>query len=886
MGESMRTACLAVGLLAMAVTGAQTAGPEVLRQTLANGLRVIVVRDPLAPVVTTEINYLVGSNEAPAGFPGMAHAQEHMMFRGSPSLSAAQLSTISAAMGGDFDANTTQTTTRYFFTVPAADLDIALHIEAERMRGVLDTQALWAKERGAIEQEVARDLSDPDYVFYTRLLGTMFAGTPYAHDALGTRDSFDKTTGDMLQAFHKAWYAPNNAVLVIAGDVDPAKTMTEVEALFGSIPSKPLPPRPPVVIQPMASQTIALDTDRPYGLAAVAVRFPGSDSADFAAATILADVLSSQRADLYALVPAGRALSAEFAFSPFRETGIAYAVAAFPKGADGRQLVTTLEQILAAYASGGVPVDLVEAAKRREIADDAFDMNAVSGLADTWSDAVAVEGRDSPAQDIEAIRRVTPEEVNRVARQYLRDVPHVVGILTPTKSGAAAPVSARRGRESFASKAVTPVALPDWAQKVMAEPRVPESTVHPSVMTLPNGLRVIVQPETISPTVTVVGQVKTAPELQVPAGEEGVASVLDDLFSYGTTSLDRIQFQKALDDIAADESAGTSFSLHVLSSHFEDGMRLLAANLLEPALPQPAFETVREETASTIAGELESSGYLSQRALKVALHPKGDPSLRRATPASVRALSLERVKTYYRSVFRPDMTTIVVIGNVQPEQVRTVVERSFGGWKAVGPKPVTTLPPIPANKPSAVAVPDSSRVQDEVTLAETVGITRFSPEYYALQVANEVLTGGFYASRLYQDLREETGLVYSVDSSLDAGRTRAFYTVTYACDPPNVSKARALIVRDLQRLRTADIGDEELRRAKTLLVRQIALSESSVDAIAGRLLGDAVEGLPLDEAIRAAGRYVAATAADVRTAVSKWIRPGDFVQVSVGPPPK
>lgn len=808
------------------------------------------------------------------------------MFRGSPGLSAAQLSTISAAMGGEFDADTTQTVTRYFFTVPANDLDIALHIEAERMRGVLDTQALWEKERGAIEQEVARDLSDPEYVFYTRLLASMFAGTPYAQDALGTRESFGKTTGNMLQAFHQAWYAPNNAVLVIAGDVDPAKTIARVEALFGSIPSRKLPARPPIALQPMRSETIALNSDRPYGLAAVAVRFPGSDSADFAAAQILADVLSSQRADLYALVPAGRALSAAFEFSPFRETGVAYAMAAFPKGADARQLVAALKQILASYAADGVPADLIEAAKRREIADAAFGMNAVSGLADTWSDAVAVEGRHSPDEDIEAIRRVTPDEVNRVARQYLLDVPHVVGILTPTKSGAAAPVSARRGKESFASKETKPVALPDWARKVMAEPRLPESSVHPSVMTLPNGLRVIVQPETISRTVTVLGQVKNAPELQVPSGQEGVASVLDDLFSYGTTTLDRVQFQKALDDIAADESAGSSFSLHVLSPHVEEGMRLLAANLLEPALPQQAFETVREETASTIAGELQSSGYLSSRALKAALYPAGDPALRAATPATVRALSLEQVKAYYRAVFRPDMTTIVVVGDVRPEQVKSIVERCFGTWKASGAKPVTTLPAIPANRPSAAAVPDSSRVQDEVTLAQTVGITRFSPDYYPLQVANEILSGGFYASRLYRDLREEAGLVYTVDSSVDAGRTRAFFTVSYACDPPNVSKARGLIERDVRQLGAAEVGADELRRAKTLLVRQISLSESSVDAIAGRLLGEAVEDLPLDEPIRAASRYLATTAAEVKAAVTRWIRPDGFVQVSVGPPPK
>src|SRR5690348_2290502 len=207
----------AQGQPAAAPASATVAAP--LRATLDNGLRVVIVRDPLAPVVTTELNYLVGSNEAPDGFPGMAHAQEHMMFRGSPGLSAEQLSTISAAMGGDFNADTQQTVTQYFFSVPASDLETALHIGAVRMAGVDDTQALWEKERGAIEQEVASDLSNPTYVFYTELLAHMFAGTPFAHDGLGTRPSFDQTTGEMLRKFHDTWYAPNNAILVVAGDV-------------------------------------------------------------------------------------------------------------------------------------------------------------------------------------------------------------------------------------------------------------------------------------------------------------------------------------------------------------------------------------------------------------------------------------------------------------------------------------------------------------------------------------------------------------------------------------------------------------------------------------------------------------------------------------------
>ena len=236
---SLRQAAVMAGLLTLWPSSNLFAQDgDVLRETLPNGLRVMIVRNRLAPVVTTVVNYRVGSDEAPEGFPGMAHAQEHMMFRGSPGLSAGQLAEIAAGMGGEFDADTQQTVTQYFFTVPSEDLDLALHLEAIRMQGVLDTGQLWDQERGAIEQEVDQDLSNPEYVFYSRLLASVFRGTPYAHDALGTRPSFDKTTGAMLKEFYDAWYAPNNAILLVVGDVQPQQALAKVKALFVGIPGQ------------------------------------------------------------------------------------------------------------------------------------------------------------------------------------------------------------------------------------------------------------------------------------------------------------------------------------------------------------------------------------------------------------------------------------------------------------------------------------------------------------------------------------------------------------------------------------------------------------------------------------------------------------------------
>jgi zinc protease len=857
---------------------------RVLRTTLENGLSVVIVPSSLAPVISTVVNYRVGSNEAPEGFPGMAHAQEHMMFRGSQGLSADQLARLATAMGGMFDADTQQTVTQYFFTVPAEDLDVALHIESIRMRGVLDSEKLWAKERGAIEQEVAQDLSDPEYVAYTQLLAAVFKGTPYAHDALGTRASFKKTTGAMLKTFYDTWYAPNNATLVIVGDVDPQKALVEVQQLFGDIPAKRIPARPDIHLGPVKGETLNLKTDQPYGLVLIAFRMPGFESPDYAAAQVLSDVLSSQRSALYALVPAGKALSTDFAIHGLPKASLGYAAAEFPKGADALALVKEMQNILAETAQNGASADLVEAAKRHALADAEFQKTSVDGLAMAWSQALAVEGRQSPEDDLKAIAQVSVADVNRVAQTYLDHA--VVAILRPQPSGRPIPSKGFGGKESFTPQQTKGVQLPQWAEGALKRLSVPVSTVHPVVTTLPNGLTLIVQPESISRAVSVYGHVKSNPSLQAPQGHEGVDEVLDKLFTFGTTSLDREAFQKALDDIGATASAGADFSLQVLVDHFERGVQLLADNELHPALPDAAFKIIQRQLAAAVAGRLQSPDYLSRRALHRALFPKTDPTLRQAMPTTIASLTIEDVRGYYSRVFRPDVTTIVVIGQVVPEQAKAVIEQYFGAWQATGPQPNTLLPPVPLNKPSTTVVPNASRVQDQVTLATTLGLTRSKPDYYALQLGNYVLGGGFYASRLYRDLREHAGLVYDVSSSFDIDQTRALYVVRYACDPPNVRRARAIVERHLRAMQMMSVTSDELRQAQAQLLRSIPLSEASMDRIAHGLLWRSTHDLPLDEPTLAAQQYLKLTATQVKAAFAKWLRPGGLVQVTQGPTPK
>jgi zinc protease len=860
---------------------------EATRYTLPNGLRVVIIPNNLAPVVTVEENYLVGGDETPSGFPGMAHAQEHMAFRGCKGVSVDQIAAIYAQLGGNNDADTQQNITQYFETIPAQDLEVALHADADCMRDIADTQVEWDQERGAIEQEVARDLSNPTYNFLVRMNRDMFAGTPYEQDALGTKPSFDATTGTMLKDFQRKWYAPNDAILVITGQVDPAKAIETIKKLYGDIPKKNLPPRPEVHLQAVKAEHFTLPSDLPYTISILAYRMPGSDDKDFAAGRVLADVLASQRANVYGLVPEGKALDAGFDLGEtYPKASAAFAYAVIPESADAHAIEQTLEATIANYATKGVPADLVEAARRSEVASFEFERNSIPGLASLWSEALAAEGRNTPEEDVDAIQRVTLEDVNRVAKAYLVNQNAIVATLVPQPSGQAVASKGFGGAEKAAPTATRAVEFPDWARSLSRAVQVPEWNLHPVESTLPNGIHLIVETEHLTPTVTVTGEIRHETALEVPPGQEGVASVLDGLFSYGTSQLDRLAFQKALDDIAASESGGASFELQVLKPSLDRGLELLAGNELDPALPDQAFQVVRQQTADSVEGLLKSPDYRAHRASLEALLPSGDPELREPTPPEVSSLTLKDVQAYYHKTFRPDVTKMVVIGDISPEDAQKEIERWFGNWKAEGAAPALDLVPVPPNKATARQVPDPTRVQDEVTLSEELPMNRFDPDYYPLQLANHILGGGFYATRLYRDLREKTGYVYNVEEDLDAGRTRTQLVISYGADPGNVSKARALIDQDLRAMQTTAPGAAEMEQARAMLIRQIPLSESSESEIAGGLLARSLMGLPLDESVRAARRYEALSAEQVRAAFAKWIRPADLVEVVQGPAPK
>ena len=323
---------------------------------------------------------------------------------------------------------------------------------------------------------------------------------------------------------------------------------------------------------------------------------------------------------------------------------------------------------------------------------------------------------------------------------------------------------------------------------------------------LPNGLRLIVQPEHVSHTVSVFGRVRQVPAMQEPPGKEGIASLMRGLFEYGTEAHDRIAFREAVDAIAAEVTVGPAFSLRVLTPAFQDGMRLLAENELHPAFPPDAFTVVRAQVAQKRGRPVADAGLSGAPGTEA-----GDRPGRRSNPATIHT----GIGDGAAAAGRARVLCLDLPSRPHDDRHRRRRDRRAGAPRGkrhvrnvAGSRcrhPTSTCRRSPPASLLSTRVPDSDSLQDRVTLAETLALPVTSPDRYTLMLGNVILGSGF-TSRLYQDLRIRTGYVYSVGSNLDWSRSRADYSVSFGADTENVEKARQLILRDLRDMQTTPVS--------------------------------------------------------------------------------
>ncbi|MEA2786089.1 MAG: zinc protease [Candidatus Eremiobacteraeota bacterium] len=867
---------------------AQSTPPSAQVRTLANGMRIVVLEDHAAPVVHVHTFYRFGALDETTGKTGLAHALEHMMFRGTRTISSAGLDDMNARLGADLNAQTQNEQTHYYFVVPSDRADTLIHVEADRMRNLKLDPKDWAVEKGAVLQEYAQDYSNPIFQFLFGTVEKVYPDSRLGGTALGAKADIEKATVADLRRYYDAWYHPNNATLVVTGDVKAADIFASAKKWFGPIPARKLPPRKQYALKPASGATFAIKAEFPFTIVDEAFAAPGNAPAtehDQLRNDIAVAALTNPRGPYRAaLVDTGLSLGMVPIPLEDRRTSSIHALIIVAPGHTAEEVRGVFEKTTTALLAKGLDPEFIAAAKRSAIAQLTYARDSIVGLGNGIGEGYVFPGDTDPSRYAALIDAITPDEVNAVARAVYAKAA-VIATLEPTTTDPTKfkpPSNVSSGvTDSFGERVPNgPLVQPAWLKAALAKPLDLHSAVNPVVTTLPNGLKLLVQRVASNPTVFVRGVVRTSPTYD-PAGKEGLGAITSGLMNWGSAKYDYAAQRKLADDRAAQLSFGTAFSAHGRAEDVTTLLDALADDVRHPLFPTDKLALGKLQATAVASRRALDPNYRTQRTFLEALFPAGDPALREDSAASIASLTLDDVKAYHAKYIRPDTTTLVVVGDIDPATIAREVAARFGDWTAEGPKPDPRLPaiPLPAAKKQNVETP----AQDISVQLGAPALARTSPDYDAFRLANEIFGGGSFDARLFREVRVKRGLVYGAYSSLNAGRDRGTMTITFRAVPSKVEAADAVVRAELKRMQTERVSADELARAKTRIIATTIDEEQATSAIASDLMRIGQDDLPTSYYATLTQRYAKITAADIQRVSKLYFHPDNMVEVRTGP---
>lgn len=888
----MKRALIFITLLIAAVLpagaqGSNVGGPGdggIFTTRLKDGLQVVVVEDHAAPVVQTAMWYHFGSLDETPGKTGLAHALEHMMFRGTSNISAGGLDDIVARLGAEMNGETSYDDTHYYFVMPSDKLDVGLYIAADRMHNLLLRQSDWNVERGAVLNELAGDEGSPFFDLLARVRAAAYPGQPAGRVPIGLKADVERATVKDIRKYYEEWYAPNNATLVVAGDVSHETVFAKAARDFADIPARKLPPQEDARPIPVShTVTVQSRLPFPFEILDLAYAVPGDSEPGEPAVSTLVQAISNQLSPFYqALVQTNVALAVEADEDTQLKGGLFNVFIVLNPGHTSREAQQIFQSTLDGILKNGWNPDLIAAAKRLTIAERMYAGDSITGMGDLAGYTYGIVGEKIHDED-DRLAALTPQSILDVTRRYLRR-PTVIGHLR-TSAGLPAATSQKSTTsisDDFSKRIPNgPIIEPPAIRKAVRTPTTARSKLHPVEFRLSNGLTVLVQEKTDRPTFVITGEIASSPSFGAH-GKEGIARLASAVADYGSARYPFVMRRRAIDMMGAVVHNGQSFGARGLVRDFSRVTDILADGEEHPTFADPWFSIERGQLANSLASEATISGVMISRAYARLLAAPTDPSLRLPTSATVTSITRNDLLDYAKHYWRPDLTTIAVVGDVTPQQVKAAFEQAFGGWAAQGPTPNAHELPYPASVGGHDYV-STEATQVYVRLGQPA-LARDNPDYPAFLVLNQILgASGNFESRLWQGLRQKRGLVYSVASSLHAARDRGDFRVELNANPGRVVEAVNFVRDAMKNLQQHPVTQTELQEAKLRLVGNALLEEASASGQASQLLDIGVSGLPLDYYTTLSERFAGVTAADVERVARRYLRPGHLDEIFAGP---
>jgi zinc protease len=865
----------------------------VFEHVLGNGLKALVLPRPGSPVVVCDLYYPVGSVDEPPGQSGLAHFVEHMLFKGTAWLPKGQIDRLAFLAAGQSNAETGEDCTHYWFAFPLARWDLALAVEADRMRhATFDPREVEA-ERQVISEERSRELDAPLGRLDQEHLAVSYLVHPYRNPILGWADEVRRLSVADLTAFYQAHYRPDGAVLVLVGDLDPQDAFARVDRHFGPLePGPTARPDRPVPEPPQAGRR-AFTLEEPDGVVRGLLGWHTAprDHADVPALDVLADILAcGRRSRLWdRLVETERvATFVDATHEAARLAGQLLVQVEAAGGTDPERLETLVVAVLDEIARRGPTKAELDRSRLRLEAAWRWEQEDLGGLAAGLGQAALWGDWRSWQAEHRAALAVTAADVRRVAARYLRERSLTVGWSVPrpgriASRPAAAPAVAPAPKKAPALRiAAAPAAIEPPMPLAVPASRATLADYRPRRATLPNGLRLLTERRPGTGTVAL--------EVYCDSGvlreaKPGVAYLAGRLREEGTARRDAEAIACAIEDVGGTlDVSSTGVSLRVRAEDLELAVGLAAELLREPTFPEDALAWQKRRIVAELQGDRDDAAFsadLAFRGLIYGDHPYArDP---RGTARQIGALTREDVLAHHRRLTVPENTFVVATGDFDARTLKGLVGRAFGGWAPGG----EGFPPIPL--PANDFRPRSRRIahpgEQVHLLIGHLGIARRDPAFDALAVLDHILgSGPGFSDRLSRLLRDELGLAYAVGGGFtdSADLAPGVFRVYIGTGPAEADRALAMVVEQVRAMHAGDFSDDEVARARQYLADSWVFDYQTVGQRAERLLELERGGLPLDEPLSWPGRVAAITPAQVRLAARRHLHPGSLVVVEYG----
>ncbi|MHA6721939.1 M16 family metallopeptidase [Sphingomonas sp. RS2018] len=874
--------------------------------TLPNGLRVIVHTDRKAPVVAASIWYHIGSKNEPKGKTGFAHLFEHMMFYGSENAPGAYFGRLEEIGATDWNGTTWFDRTNYFQTVPTGALDRILFLESDRMGHLLGavTQEKLDNQRGVVQNEKRMGENEPGgLVEYAELAALLPEGHPYRHSTIGSMADLNAASLNDVKTWFKDHYGPNNAVLVLAGDIDLATAKTKVAKYFGDIPRGPETPRPNVPVPTLAAPVEKVMKDR-VAQTRLSRQWtaPGAVSQDSNLVDLALDIIGGlgssrmydalvRKEQLAVGVSAGLQVQENLSFADIQ--------ARVKPGADPALVGRRMDEIIAQFLKDGPTADEVRRAATTALSARVKGLEQVGGFG---GKAVALaEGAvysNDPAEykkDLQTIATATPATVLAAARKWLGR-PVFKLTLEPGERSAAdlalagSDVAANEAPAVKAQASTTPPATATRQQPVVGQVT---GLTFPAIerTTLSNGMKVVFAKRSTVPVVRVAiaFDAGNAADDKTKLGTHALmVSMLDE----GTTTRSAAQIAEEEERLGATiQAAGgmdsTSISMSALKSNLPGSLDLFTDIVRNPAFAPSEVERLRATQLARISSEMTQPQAIALRTLPPiiygAAHPYGIPFTGSGTPEGTKAATRDDLVAFHAKWIRPDNGTIFVVGDTSLAEMKPLLEARLGSWRApTSAKGVKTFAAPAAVTGERILLIDKPQSPQSMIIAGEVLPVKGSEDPLALTTANDVI-GGSSTSRLITDLRETKGWAYYAGTSMQTVKDRMPFMVIAPVQTDKTGPAIAAARTDLSGWLGAQgtTADEAGRAIRSSILSLPGSFETGSDLM-GALMRIEQFGRPDDYYTTLPARYQAMTPATMDAAARKAIDPSKLTWIVVG----